>query len=127
VELAYQTVESSLDAFQAPPAPVGAAGAGDSGVRAASLTQQLLNAQNSLLRAQNQLLTVWVTYLTTRMQLYRDLELMPLDARGVWIDEYGSGSLDPSQSSASPSADGSERAEPISAPRELAAPQSPAP
>jgi hypothetical protein len=90
VELAYQTVESSLDAFQAPPAPVGATGQTqqDPGARAASLTQQLLNAQNSLLQAQNQLLTVWVTYATTRMQLYRDLEIMPLDNRGVWIDEH---------------------------------------
>ena len=31
--------------------------------------------------------TIWITYLNTRLQLYRDMELMPLDYRGVWIDE----------------------------------------
>ena len=53
----------------------------------AALTQQLLAAQRSLPTAQNALLTVWINYLDTRLQLYRDLELMPLDARGVWIDQ----------------------------------------
>jgi hypothetical protein len=32
-------------------------------------------------------LALWINYLNARLQLYRDLELMPLDARGVWIDE----------------------------------------
>ncbi len=105
VELAYQTVESSLDAFQAPPAPAGVGGqTQDVGARAASLTQQLLNAQNSLLQAQNQLLTVWVTYLTTRMQLYRDLEQLPLDDRGVWIDENTSCNGDPGSTGGGPCA-----------------------
>ena len=30
---------------------------------------------------------IWLSYLATRMQLYEDLERMPLDSRGVWIDE----------------------------------------
>jgi outer membrane protein TolC len=84
VELAYLTVESSLDTFQAPPAP---GAAGDPASRASSLTQQLLNAQRSLPTAQNLLLTNWINYLTLRLQLYRDLELMPLDQRGVWLDD----------------------------------------
>jgi len=83
LELAYVTIDSSLESLQAPPRP-GAAGAADG---PAALTQQLLAAQRSLPTAQNQLLTVWINYLNTRLQLYRDLELMPLDARGVWIDE----------------------------------------
>jgi outer membrane protein TolC len=84
VELAYLTVESSLDTFQAPPAP---GAAGDPSTRAATLTNQLLNAQRTLPTAQNALLTVWINYLNTRLQLYRDLELMPLDQRGVWLDD----------------------------------------
>jgi hypothetical protein len=88
VELAYLTVESSLDTFNAPPAPVPAGGGGvDVSTRAATLTQQLLNAQTRLPLAQNQLLTVWINYVNTRFQLYRDLELMPLDQRGVWLDD----------------------------------------
>lgn len=54
---------------------------------AAALTQQLLTAQSSLITAQSQILMVWVNYLSQRMQLYRDLELMRLDSRGVWIDD----------------------------------------
>ena len=96
VEVAYDQVESSLDVLQSPPEPV-AAIAGQPGQaaaqgnaaagQAAALTQQLLNAQNSLLKAQNDLYTVWINYLIARMTLYRDIERLPLDARGVWIDE----------------------------------------
>jgi hypothetical protein len=60
--------------------------AADIDTRAAALTQQLINAQNSLYNAQFQMTTIWITYLNTRDELYRDMELMPLDARGVWID-----------------------------------------
>jgi outer membrane protein TolC len=85
VELAFQTVENSLDTFQAPPA------AGpqtqDTATRAAALTTQLINAQTSLYNAQFAMTTIWITYLNTRLQLYRDMELMPLDYRGVWIDD----------------------------------------
>jgi hypothetical protein len=88
VELAYMTVENSLDTFRQPPAvtPAGAPGA-DVATRAAALTTQLINAQSSLYNAQFQMTTIWITYLNTRLQLYRDMELMPLDFRGVWIDD----------------------------------------
>jgi hypothetical protein len=100
VELSYNQVENSLNVLQAPPRPSlgGAAGSGgtsgggssgtgsDSGSQAA-LTRQLLDAVSRLLQAQNQLYTVYTNYLVVRLQLYRDLELMNLDSRGVWIDE----------------------------------------
>ena len=47
----------------------------------------MLTAQSRLPVAQNAILTVWITYLNTRFQLYRDMELMPLDFRGVWQDD----------------------------------------
>jgi hypothetical protein len=95
VEVAYDQVENALDVLQAPPTPVGGAGqpggaaaqSQQSAANAAALTLQLLNAQTSLLQAQNSLYTVWVNYLIARMTFYRDLELLPLDSRGVWIDE----------------------------------------
>jgi outer membrane lipoprotein SlyB len=119
VELAYLTVESSLESLVAPPTVTpsigggggGAAGATTGGTTtgttgaaaatsasalggglggagaAAALVNQLLSAQSSLALAQNQMLTVWVNYQNARFQLYRDLELIPLDFRGVWIDD----------------------------------------
>jgi hypothetical protein len=90
LELAYLTIDSSLESLEAPsppPAPPGIPASRIGADGPAALTQQLLTAQRSLPTAQNSLLTIWINYLDIRLQLYRDLELMPLDARGVWIDE----------------------------------------
>jgi hypothetical protein len=88
VELGYLTVENSLDTFQAPPAPLPAGQQPpDVATRAAALANQLIMAQTNLYNAQFAMTTIWITYLNTRLQLYRDMELMPLDYRGVWIDE----------------------------------------
>src|SRR5262249_27929912 len=82
LELAYLTIENSLESLEAPTSPGRSALDGP-----AALTTQLLNAQGTLPASQNALLTLWITYLNARLQLYRDLELMPIDDRGVWIDE----------------------------------------
>jgi hypothetical protein len=92
VQLAYSQVDSSLEALLEPPDPKAQT---DTATRAAALTQQLLGALRSLPQAQNQLYSTWIQYLITRLQLYRDLELMPLDHRGVWIDDLSNLSLDP--------------------------------
>jgi hypothetical protein len=111
LELAYLTIDSSLESLQAPTTPGPARAAQDG---PAALTQQLLTAQRSLPTAQNALLTVWINYLDARLQLYRDLELMPLDARGVWIDEIracdcGDPEQPPSSAGAGAPPDGAER------------------
>lgn len=95
VEVAFDQVENSLDVLQSPPIPDGAAGqpgraaaqGQQQAANAASLTQQLLSAQSSLLQAQNGLYQAWVNFLVARMTMYRDIEQMPLDPRGAWIDE----------------------------------------
>ena len=91
VDAAYRQVESLIANLQAPPAQ-GEVGA----TRYAQLTEQLLSALNSLANAQNTLVGTWVNYHTTRWQLYRDLERMPLDHRGVWIDELATAEPQPS-------------------------------
>jgi hypothetical protein len=101
VELAYMTVENALDTLQAPPTPVAAGQAGlDVATRAASLTNQLIQAQSALYNAHFSMTSIWITYLNTRDQLYRDMELMPLDSRGVWIDDVASCQCVPGESSA---------------------------
>jgi outer membrane protein TolC len=82
VELAYAQVDNARSTLLAPPDPTAREAAGSS----AALTEQLLQAQNQLLQAQNALYTLWINYLNTRMNLYLDLELLPLDSRGLWSD-----------------------------------------
>lgn len=83
VELAYITVDNARSQFTAPADPQARDTAGNS----AALTQQLLDAQQQLVQAQNQLYTIWTNYLTTRMELFLDLELFSIDDRGVWTDD----------------------------------------
>jgi hypothetical protein len=88
VELAYLILDNALETTYAPSKPGGAGGAqGNNDSSQAAFTQQLLDAQRSKLTAQNTLFQIWIDFLTTRTFLYRDLELLPLDPRGVWIDE----------------------------------------
>ena len=82
VELAYAQVDNARSTLVAPPDPAARETAGN----VAALTQQLLEAQSSLLTAQNNLFTTWINYQTTRLGLYLDLELLPLDARGLFND-----------------------------------------
>lgn len=54
---------------------------------AESVALNLLNALNGLLQARNSLVTGWVQYETYRMSLFRDLDIMMIDGRGVWTNE----------------------------------------
>ncbi len=82
--LAYSQVNNSFETLQAPPEP---GSLRDTASSAASLTQQLVQAQTRVPRSQTDLYATWVNYLVARMELYRDLELMRIDSRGVWIDD----------------------------------------
>ena len=48
----------------------------------------LVNALNSVLSAQNSLVSDWITYETNRLNIYRDMGIMELDPRGVWVDPF---------------------------------------
>jgi len=92
VVLAFKILENSLEEFRAPQ-PASGGGAGGGATRQTSgnviaLTNQLLQAYRQLSAAQNSLLQTLIQYQVARQQLYLDLELMPLDFRGVWIDEH---------------------------------------
>ncbi|HJZ59973.1 MAG TPA: hypothetical protein VKE74_33835, partial [Gemmataceae bacterium] len=90
IELGYAQVDNAQAILLAPPAPGAQSDAGS----AAALTNQVLQAQQSLVNAQNTLYTIWVNYLVSRMTLYLDLELMQVDERGVWCDELIPGTDD---------------------------------
>jgi outer membrane protein TolC len=85
IEIAYAQVDNARNTFVAPPDP--GVGGGSNQASVAALTEQLLNAQNALVQNQNQLFTTWINYQNTRMNLALDLELLPLDTRGLWTDD----------------------------------------
>jgi hypothetical protein len=95
LDLAYFQLGLASEYFFQPPTPIGPSGVpGMVGSPVTSrsqdqagLIQQLLNALSSLLSVKNELYRVWTDYQINRLALYRDLELMPLDFRGVWIDD----------------------------------------
>ena len=62
-----------------------AAQAGGGGGQSTSLL--LLNALQGLLDAKNNLIGSWVSYEVQRMGLYRDFDLMTIDAQGVWTND----------------------------------------
>jgi outer membrane protein TolC len=51
------------------------------------VTLNLLNALQSLLSARNTLIGTYVSYETSRLNLYRDFDLMDIDANGIWTNE----------------------------------------
>lgn len=48
--------------------------------------QNLLQAMNDMGSAQNNFMSAWLVYQATRMRLARELGIMELDERGMWID-----------------------------------------
>ncbi|MFT3878885.1 MAG: TolC family protein [Gemmatales bacterium] len=85
--LLYSQVNQAREQLQAPPDP---GVTRDTAAAAGTATLQLLQAQRGVPQAQTNLYTTWINYLVTRMELYRDLELMQIDSRGVWIDDHSS-------------------------------------
>jgi hypothetical protein len=49
--------------------------------------QNLLFALSDLRTTQDNLMSVWLNYLAERMRLYRELGIMRLDDRSMWVDE----------------------------------------
>ncbi|MEK6262454.1 MAG: TolC family protein [Planctomycetota bacterium] len=46
----------------------------------------LLQALNSVLQAQNNLVQTWVDYERSRINIHRDMDIMVIDERGLWVD-----------------------------------------
>ncbi len=48
----------------------------------------LLTALDDILAAQNSLLRDWITWEVSRLNIYRDMGIMQIDERGLWIDPF---------------------------------------
>jgi outer membrane protein TolC len=51
----------------------------------------LLNALSTVLNAQNSIIRIWVDYESARLNLYRDMGIMNVDACGMWDDPFYQG------------------------------------
>ncbi len=90
LESLYSQVENALEVIVAPTDPDSLKATGTAGqANAAALTNQYLGALGNLNGSQTNMYRVWLSYLATRIDLYLNLERLPLDPRGVWIDEQG--------------------------------------
>ncbi len=70
--LAVTVKDQAFEQLVAPPQP-GVAGQG------AVNTVNLLNAQNNIIQAENSLVSTWYQYQLYRLQVYRDLGILPID------------------------------------------------
>lgn len=77
-ETAYQPSNSGEVNLPQPGGRVAARG-GNTGL-------DLLNALNGILNAQNNLIGFWVTYERNRINIYKDMDIMEIDERGLWLD-----------------------------------------
>lgn len=85
VAIAIRRVDQTREALNRPVPPSAPGQAAQAlGPTAA---QNLLFALSDLRNTQDNLMSVWLNYSAQRMRLYRDLGIMRIDDRGIWIDE----------------------------------------
>ena len=84
----YSQLENNLEVIVSPTDPDQLKVSSTTGqATAAALTTQYLGALSALNGAQTKMYDIWLSVYATRMQLYLDLERLPLDLRGVWTDD----------------------------------------
>lgn len=84
VRLAAMTYDQAVERSLQPTT----AGQGGGGGSSSTNGLQLIQALNSVLSAQNNLIQFWINYEVNRLNIHRDMGIMQLDERGVWIDDY---------------------------------------
>lgn len=83
LRIAAIQLDSAIETFNA---PASAARGGTGGSASGNQGLNLLNALQSVLNAQNDLIRIWVQYEQNRINIHRDMDIMQVDERGVWID-----------------------------------------
>ncbi len=64
-------------------------GGGGGSSRSSGLSgQNILTGLRNILQAQNQLISIWTNYESARLDIFRDMDVMVIDERGVWIDNF---------------------------------------
>ena len=81
VKIAIRRVDQTRQMLTKPPAP------GQPALLSPTATQDLLSALAALRESQNNFMSVWLAYYSGRMTLMRDLGVMRIDDKGLWVDE----------------------------------------
>ncbi len=84
VVIAVRRVDQTREALSAPPQPTQPGQLPQP--LGATAAQNLLTALNDLSNSQNNFMSVWLNHLAGRLTLLRDLGILELDERGMWID-----------------------------------------
>lgn len=74
LKIAARELDQAIEMGERPDAPAGGQGI------------NISRALDNVLRAQNRLIESWVAYETSRLALYRDIGLMEIDERGLWLE-----------------------------------------
>jgi hypothetical protein len=90
LRIASVQLDSSIETSNQP-ASMQRSGGSQSGTQGLNL----LNALQSVLNAQNDLIRIWVQYEQNRINIHRDMDIMQVDERGIWIDEVYQNLVDP--------------------------------
>jgi hypothetical protein len=93
--LSIRQKDQAQEQLIAPPA----AGGGAQASQAAVQTQNVIQAQSSVINSQNQLLLIWVNYVTQRMLIYRDLGIIPFDEWEAYYELFPYATRSPSSDS----------------------------
>ncbi len=83
LRIAALQLDNAIETFNAPPAP-GSTGRATTGGQNQGLN--LINALQSVLQAQNDLIGIWIQYEQNRINIHRDMDIMQVDERGLWLD-----------------------------------------
>lgn len=64
-------------------------GGGGGSSRSSGLSgQNILTGLRNILQAQNQLIAIWTNYESARLDIFRDMDVMVIDERGIWLDNF---------------------------------------
>lgn len=84
VRLAAMQYDQAVEKTLAPTS----ASTGGGGASSSSTGLNIIQALNTVLNNQNTLISNWASYESNRLNIHRDMGIMQLDERGVWIDDY---------------------------------------
>ncbi|WP_459555988.1 TolC family protein [Lacunimicrobium album] len=81
--------QAVLEATEVRPTSSSSSSGGGSSSRSSGLSgQNILTGLRNILQAQNQLIAIWTNYESARLDIFRDMDLMVIDERGIWIDNF---------------------------------------